>query len=207
MNLEKYYSQRYLIFKKYDEGICMDDECWYSVTPENISSHVAKYIKTKLHSLKQIKVLELFSGGGGDNIQCSLEGMKVTTVDIDPTKIAIVKHNNKIYNVKPKVILGDAFNLNSKYYKEKYDVLMASPPWGGIGYTSKSETKLSEFCPEFYKSWIYFINNISPNTAVWLPKNISISEIVQTIKVPVKVRKYFTYGKLKMICVFTGNLI
>lgn len=32
-HMRKYYFQRYRLFSKYDEGIELDDESWYSVTP------------------------------------------------------------------------------------------------------------------------------------------------------------------------------
>jgi hypothetical protein len=38
---DKYYSQRYRYWSLYDEGIQMDTEGWFSVTPEAISEHIA----------------------------------------------------------------------------------------------------------------------------------------------------------------------
>ena len=36
--------QRYRLWERYDEGegIRMDEESWYSVTPENIARHIAE---------------------------------------------------------------------------------------------------------------------------------------------------------------------
>lgn len=33
----KYWKQRYEIFSKYDEGILMTDDAWFSVTPESVA--------------------------------------------------------------------------------------------------------------------------------------------------------------------------
>ena len=42
--LRKYWFQRYRLWERYDEGegIRMDEESWYSVTPENIARHIAQ---------------------------------------------------------------------------------------------------------------------------------------------------------------------
>lgn len=41
-HLHKYYAKRYSLFSKYDQGILLDDEGWFSVTPEAIAAHIAK---------------------------------------------------------------------------------------------------------------------------------------------------------------------
>ena len=40
-DLDKYWDQRYRLFSKYDHGVKLDDESWYSVTPEIIAQHIA----------------------------------------------------------------------------------------------------------------------------------------------------------------------
>jgi hypothetical protein len=40
--LEKYWLQRYSLFSRYDEGIKLDEEGWYSVTPEVVARHQAQ---------------------------------------------------------------------------------------------------------------------------------------------------------------------
>eukprot|EP00184_Porphyridium_aerugineum_P007869 CAMPEP_0184691730 /NCGR_PEP_ID=MMETSP0313-20130426/483_1 /TAXON_ID=2792 /ORGANISM="Porphyridium aerugineum, Strain SAG 1380-2" /LENGTH=525 /DNA_ID=CAMNT_0027149489 /DNA_START=106 /DNA_END=1683 /DNA_ORIENTATION=- len=39
--IAKYIYQQYRLFSKYDQGILLDRESWYSVTPEKIAKHVA----------------------------------------------------------------------------------------------------------------------------------------------------------------------
>eukprot|EP01083_Nonionella_stella_P001617 4633_1 len=43
--MEMYRVQRYRLFSKYDEGIQMDKESWYSVTPEKIAINIAQKCK------------------------------------------------------------------------------------------------------------------------------------------------------------------
>eukprot|EP01083_Nonionella_stella_P054138 143013_1 len=39
---DKYWAQRKRLFSKFDEGIQLDKESWYSVTPEAIATHIAQ---------------------------------------------------------------------------------------------------------------------------------------------------------------------
>ena len=40
--LVRYWLQRYSLWARYDEGILMDEEGWYSVTPEVVALHQAR---------------------------------------------------------------------------------------------------------------------------------------------------------------------
>ena len=40
-HISKYWAQRYRLFSRYDDGVCLDPESWYSVTPEKIAQHIA----------------------------------------------------------------------------------------------------------------------------------------------------------------------
>ncbi len=43
-DLNKFHKHRYYLFSKYDRGIKIDDESWYSITPENVAKHVANKV-------------------------------------------------------------------------------------------------------------------------------------------------------------------
>jgi len=60
--LKKYYKSRYQLFSRYDEGIQMDDEAWFSTTPEVIAVYLAKRMGAGV-------VLDGFCGVGGNTIQ------------------------------------------------------------------------------------------------------------------------------------------
>ncbi|KAG4177803.1 hypothetical protein ERO13_A10G000650v2 [Gossypium hirsutum] len=61
--IENYWFQRYHLFSKYDEGIKMDEEGWFSVTPVEIAMrHAEKCGGDEL-------VIDCFSGVGGNAIQ------------------------------------------------------------------------------------------------------------------------------------------
>lgn len=60
--VEKYWAQRYNLFSRYDDGIKMDEEGWFSVTPEAIAIRQAERSGGGL-------VIDCFAGVGGNAIQ------------------------------------------------------------------------------------------------------------------------------------------
>jgi trimethylguanosine synthase len=40
-DLLKFWKKRYYLFSKFDRGVLIDDESWYSVTPEPMAKHIA----------------------------------------------------------------------------------------------------------------------------------------------------------------------
>ncbi|KAJ3128878.1 hypothetical protein HK098_003205 [Nowakowskiella sp. JEL0407] len=44
-SLTKYWLQRYSLFTKFDDGIWLDEDGWFSVTPERIAKHIAERTK------------------------------------------------------------------------------------------------------------------------------------------------------------------
>ncbi|GFY90152.1 S-adenosyl-L-methionine-dependent methyltransferase superfamily protein [Actinidia rufa] len=60
--VKKYWLQRYDLFSKYDEGIKMDEEGWFSVTPEEIAVRHAERSGGGA-------IIDGFAGVGGNAIQ------------------------------------------------------------------------------------------------------------------------------------------
>lgn len=63
----KYWYQRYRLFSRYDDGIKMDEEGWFSVTPESIAQHQATRMCTGG------LIIDAFTGVGGNAIQFALQ--------------------------------------------------------------------------------------------------------------------------------------
>lgn len=61
-NISKYWCQRYLLFSRFDDGIRMDEEGWFSVTPEPIARHHAVRCGCGI-------IVDCFTGVGGNAIQ------------------------------------------------------------------------------------------------------------------------------------------
>lgn len=64
-DIRKYYKNRYLLFSKFDQGIKMDHEAWFSTTPEVIAEYLARRIGGGV-------ILDAFCGVGGNAIQVYL---------------------------------------------------------------------------------------------------------------------------------------
>jgi hypothetical protein len=58
----KYWTQRYSLFSLFDSGIKMDEEGWFSVTPEPIAKHHASRVGAGV-------IIDCFTGVGGNAIQ------------------------------------------------------------------------------------------------------------------------------------------
>jgi len=60
--IQKYFKKRHLLFSKFDQGIQLDEESWYSVTPEPVALYLAERLKTDI-------IIDGFCGVGGNLIQ------------------------------------------------------------------------------------------------------------------------------------------
>lgn len=105
----KFWNQRFYYYSKFDEGIKMDYESWYSVTPEDLAYYIS--LIAGPHSV----CIDPFAGSGGNIIQFSKNCSKVYAVDIDPVKIDIMKNNSMIYKCPDNIefILHDCLKLDS----------------------------------------------------------------------------------------------
>ncbi|KAK9098172.1 hypothetical protein Syun_025217 [Stephania yunnanensis] len=138
--VEKYWLQRYSLFSLYDEGIQMDEEGWYSVTPEEIAIRQAQRCASRV-------VIDGFTGVGGNAIQFARMHCKVVAIDIDPRKIESALNNAKIYGVEGQIdfVVGDFLQQASSL---KADVVFLSPPWGGPSYKNVKKFTLDLLKPK-----------------------------------------------------------
>lgn len=86
---EKYWDQRYRIFSRFDQGIRLDAESWYSVTYESIGEAIADTC-LKVSRAKSIPIHTVwdgFSGCGGTGISFCRRGFYVTAIDICGVKL------------------------------------------------------------------------------------------------------------------------
>ncbi|KAE9544668.1 hypothetical protein AGLY_000210 [Aphis glycines] len=171
----KYWAMRYMLFTKFNSGIQLDEESFYSVCPEVLSEHIAKRCENNI-------VCDPFCGAGGNIIQLAMICKKVIAVDIDPNKIRMARHNAEIYGVADKIefIVGDIFKI---YPTLKADVVFMSPPWGGPGYTQTKSYTIETMCS----------NHVGE--CVMLAKDFAKVEIQQNI----------INGKLNHLSAFFGD--
>jgi 16S rRNA G966 N2-methylase RsmD len=136
---DKYWAQRRRLFSRFDQGIQLDSEGWYSVTPELIADHVAQRVSDLIVSQhfrakqqqqsemqvegKGIVILDAFCGCGGNAIAFgklpSHIVSQVVCIDTDRSKLQKAAHNASLYNIpKDKLVFVECnsiFILNYCY--------------------------------------------------------------------------------------------
>jgi trimethylguanosine synthase len=131
--LDKYWAQRKRLFTKFDEGITLDGEGWFSVTPESIANHIAQKLvmyyadnKSVVDSTSDpqassgLVVLDAFSGMGGNSIAFARreEVSLVICVDTDVQRLRLAANNCRVYGIEETKIVfihGDACQVLSNY--------------------------------------------------------------------------------------------
>lgn len=156
----KYWKHRYQLFSMYDEGCLLDEQSWYSVTPECVAYRIARRCAT------DGIVLDLFAGAGGNAIQFAFTCARVVAVEIDPVKIRLARWNARVYGVEDRIhfVQADALEVIDALVRAKQsgvaqddddddeervwdtltrkdvlaiDAIFLSPPWGGIDYIAR----------------------------------------------------------------------
>lgn len=139
-SLQKYWDRRYLFFSKFDDGIQIDQEGLYSVTPEDVGLRQAEL-------MQGATVLDGFGGVGGSAIAFARAGKQVTCVEIEPERLEIIRHNAEVYGVADRIELvqGDFLEVAPKV---KADTVSLDPPWGGPAYKELGRFLLEHFSPD-----------------------------------------------------------
>ncbi|OJT02936.1 Trimethylguanosine synthase [Trametes pubescens] len=204
-HLQKYFSQRERYFSMYASGCLLDEEGWYSVTPERVADQIAERCRCGV-------ILDAFCGVGGNAIAFARTCERVIAMDISPIRLALARHNAALYGVQDRIefILGDflsfARTLQNSSQRRKIDVVFLSPPWGGPSYIAGSPSKpqaaasapalppssddakgvhaefsLSSVGPIHGRELFHVARRITKNIAYFLPRNTNLDEISQLV--------------------------
>ncbi|KAI0741312.1 S-adenosyl-L-methionine-dependent methyltransferase [Daedaleopsis nitida] len=233
-HLQKYFSQRERFFSLYSSGCLLDEEGWYSVTPEAIADQIAGRCRCDV-------ILDAFCGVGGNAIAFAKTCERVIALDISPLRLALARHNAALYGVQDRIefILCDFFSfartLNQRT-RRKIDVVFLSPPWGGPSYLTSSPIKhqlsdsgtastlvpdsegnsspeygLDSIRPIHGAELFHIARGITHNIAYFLPRNTSIMEVSGLLAdVPaegVEVEEEWMGSKLKALTCYFGGLV
>eukprot|EP01032_Pedospumella_encystans_P012883 gene12883-14868_t len=133
----KYWDQRYRLLSLFDQGIKLDAESWYSITPEAVAKHVTSSCigRAREWKCRMEKVLDCFSGCGGNTIPFAALGKQVVSVDLDPVKVDYLRHNCGVYGVDPtrvETVCAEVYQLLSSLIeptqlqeiKDKYNKIL-----------------------------------------------------------------------------------
>ncbi|KMQ92490.1 trimethylguanosine synthase [Lasius niger] len=180
--LWKYYIKRFGLFSRYEDGIKLDRESWFSVTPEEIAKNIAGRCRCDT-------IIDAFCGAGSNSIQFAFTCERVIAIDIDPNKIKIARHNAGIYGVDDRIefITGDFLQLAPQLVA---DVVFLSPPWGGPDYIKRKVFNLDNIlAPIGGENVFKAAKEITEHVAYYLPRN---SDPLQIINLADK------YGKVEL---------
>lgn len=199
--LMKYWLKRYRLFSKFDQGIKLDRESWFSVTPEKIAEHIAQRCKCDT-------IIDAFCGAGGNAIQFAFTCEKVLAIDIDPVKIELARNNARVYGVDDRIefIVGDFLQLASKLIA---DVVFLSPPWGGPEYAKNETFDLNNIMQPIGGVKLFNIaRKITNHVAYFLPRNVDTMQlaILAGVGGGVEVEQNFLDRKLIALTAYYGEL-
>ncbi|RWS30338.1 hypothetical protein B4U80_02900 [Leptotrombidium deliense] len=186
-------------------GIKLDEESWYSVTPEKIAEHIANRVMREDLNV----IVDGFCGAGGNTIQFALASpnVRVIAADIDANKIALAKHNAEIYGVDQRIefIVADFLNI-PKLLNVPVDAVFVSPPWGGPDYKNSKKYRLEMMTPDV-DNILTACRALTPNIAFYLPRNIDEADLLRVAKCSFEVEQNILNNKLLTVTAYFGNLI
>ncbi|VDO11363.1 unnamed protein product [Rodentolepis nana] len=136
-SVARWWKRRFDLFWRFDEGIKMDKESWYIVTPEEVARRQAEICTSNV-------VVDAYAGAGGNTIQFAQKCQFVIGIDNNLERLSsILQPNTRVYGVKSRVdcICGDVTGVLRALRTESIsaiDTVFMSPPWGGPGYTKCS---------------------------------------------------------------------
>ncbi|KAI0297832.1 RNA cap guanine-N2 methyltransferase-domain-containing protein [Multifurca ochricompacta] len=216
-HLQKYFAQRTRYFSRYDEGCLLDEEGWYSVTPEAIATQIAERCRCDV-------ILDAFCGVGGNAIAFARTCERVIALDTSPTRLALARHNAALHGLATRIefILTDFRTFaashmlhasstatttttsslsssssssssspkthSSSSTMRKIDVVFLSPPWGGPEYLSAgTEYSLARTQPEPASELFRIARLLTSNVAFYVPRNTILEDIAALLPAPATV--------------------
>ncbi|CAK7268942.1 putative diacylglycerol O-acyltransferase tgs1 [Sporothrix epigloea] len=194
-DIQKYWKGRHKIFSNYNDGINLTDDAWFGVTPEPVARRIAEDIWMP----ETTTVVDMFAGAGGNTIAFALTGYygRVIGIERDADTLACAQENARISGVPEGAITwvhGDCFVVLKELRAElnlspaegtiepldpSTTVLFASPPWGGVSYTSQAVYDLSKMEPYNLQS-LHEACHPLPH-ALYLPRTSDLQQLADIL--------------------------
>ncbi|CAG86090.2 DEHA2C07986p [Debaryomyces hansenii CBS767] len=195
-NCKKYWNKRYSLFSKFDEGIYMTAELWFSVTPEDIAIYTAQLVSEIMPECR--KVLDICCGGGGNTIQFANYFPSVGSIDINPSNMKCTLHNARVYGVEDRIwskvgdwnqfssVLADGSPnqswipphlRNVKTPSAIFDFVFCSPPWGGPSYKDTNGFDVYNMQPFPIDQLCHQVMQYTQNFGLFLPRSTNLDQL------------------------------
>lgn len=171
----KYWYQRFRIFSRLEEGVAMDEESWFDVTPERIAQHHAGRLAGML-------ALDPFCGVGGSAVQLARTCHHVCAADLDPSRVGKAARNAGVYGVKSSMnfLVADALSLLLRY-RCKFSCILLSPPWGGPEYLRQASVNPDHLRPAGLSTLLALCLHAADSVAAFLPRNIDVDGVRRSV--------------------------
>ncbi|GAB1605317.1 trimethylguanosine synthase-like isoform X2 [Argonauta hians] len=199
--LRKYWSQRYRLFSKFNQGIKFTKDSWFSVCPEKIAEHVAERCRCDV-------IVDGFCGVGGNCIQFAFTCQHVIAIDLDPVKVDYARHNARLYGVSDRIefIVGDFLKVAP--HLNCVDVVYLDPPWGGPNYLDCDVFDVETMVPSGTDIFTA-ARKVTKNLAFSAPRNTSMEQLCRLAgdKSKVEIEQNILNNKVKTITAYYGELI
>lgn len=129
-------TRRERLFSRWSEGIRHDEEGLFSATPESLAFRIAAGLWGR--------VLDGTCGIGSIAIALARTPTidAVVAVDVSPDRIAMARHNARLYGVEQRIHFRVA-DVSAVVASERFDAVVLDPPWGGRDY-DRARTTLDD---------------------------------------------------------------
>ncbi len=200
----KYWAQRYRYWGRFDEGITMYGDDWFSVTPEAVAVHIA-------HRAKCGVLIDAFCGCGGNAVRFAGQSRLVICIDKNPKALIAARINATVYGVANRIefIVGDAMELLPSMTA---DAVFLSPPWGGPGYSKVKKHSLFTMlaAPLDGVKVFHAARRASQEVIYFVPRNcdsIQLASLADDVSGEVcEVETHWLNNKLKTKAAYYGKL-
>ncbi|ALC47869.1 tatl [Drosophila busckii] len=202
--MHRYWVKRFSLFSRFDEGVRLDRESWFSVTPEKIAVQTARRLACDI-------IVDAFCGCGGNAIQFAMTCSRVIAIDIDADKLEMAKHNATIYGVAHKIefIHADFLQFASST-NLRPDVVFLSPPWGGPNYKKRSNFNIeTSLLPVGASELMQHARRLTDNIGFFLPRNSLSPQVIALAGVGQQCEVEYNYLDTRLVAItsYYGYLI
>lgn len=162
------WAMRAELFSRIDEGIRLDEVGLVAVKPEAAALRCARRLPGRT-------ALDAFAGIGGCAIALARTRERVLSLDLDPVRLRMAKHNAKVYGVADRILFAQA-DARTMLPAIRVDAIYLDPPWGDRRAAERPRFGLSDFHPSAV-DLLPAALAAAPNVALAVPPNFDFREL------------------------------
>ncbi|PFH34839.1 hypothetical protein BESB_068720 [Besnoitia besnoiti] len=169
--------KRLSLFHRFDRGVQLDADMWWSVTPEAMALQMASCCACPL-------LWDAFGGVGGNaaHFARGFCGFVVCS-ELSPARVRMAQRNVAVYGraaaSRVDFILGDFRHLSTRIFRPGvFHGAFLAPPWGGPSYQASPVFSLGRLGGELNGfKLVRSAARVAENAALFLPRNTRLRDI------------------------------